>query len=380
MTRTIVWQSNSPLVGTGYGNQTNIFTKLLADDGWKVYVAANYGLAGSLIEFDDITILPKGLDTWGNDTIKPHFNRYKPDIYFTLQDIWVLKPEAFAGIPLVSWVPVDHDPAPPAVVDMALKIPFPVAMSKFGESTLRDYAVDPYYIPHGIVTNIFEPGDRKIARDKFKIEDDTFFAIMNAANKGTPSRKGFEATFKAWAHFINKYPKSLLYVHSMPLPVHHGCDLIRMAGFYGITEENLRFPDVYDYSMGTHNWNYLVTMYNAADCMVSPSRGEGFGIPVVEAHACGCPTVVNDFSAQSELGASYKIPIDRMDDMIFTEQGAEWAVPRPSAIYKALEYMYEHRNKISLREEVRENAMKYDALHVYENHMLPVFEAITNFK
>ena len=372
----IVWQSNSPLAGTGYGNQTYIFTKLLKEAGWEVIVAANYGLSGSQLEYDGITILPKGLDMWGNDVIKPHYEAYKPDVYMTLFDVWILKPEAWKDVPLAAWIPVDHDPAPPAVLDMSAKIPFPIAMSKFGESTLRDHAIDPLYMPHGVVTNIFEPMDRSEARKRFHVEDDTFFVVMNAANKGQPSRKGFEAVLKAWSLFVKDHPKSQLYMHTLPLPVHQGLDLFQLVKYHHITPEHIRFPHVYDYVMGNYKWDYLVNMYNAADCVLAPSSGEGFGIPVIEAHSCGCPTIVSDFTAQAELGSAYKIPINKLDDLITTGQYSEWVIPRVSAILEGLEYMYEHRGDMELREKARVEGLRYDALKVFEEHMLPNFDTI----
>ena len=46
----------------------------------------------------------------------------------------------------------------------------------------------------------------------------------------------------------------------------------------------------------------LIEIYNAADLFVYPSSYEGFGIPVVEAMACGVPTITLHNSALSEFG------------------------------------------------------------------------------
>jgi glycosyltransferase involved in cell wall biosynthesis len=45
----------------------------------------------------------------------------------------------------------------------------------------------------------------------------------------------------------------------------------------------------------------LATLYSAADVLVMPSIDEGFGLPVIEAMACGTPVVVSDAGALPEV-------------------------------------------------------------------------------
>lgn len=45
----------------------------------------------------------------------------------------------------------------------------------------------------------------------------------------------------------------------------------------------------------------LVALYSGADLFVMPSLYEGFGFPVLEALACGCPTVTSDISSLPEV-------------------------------------------------------------------------------
>jgi len=47
----------------------------------------------------------------------------------------------------------------------------------------------------------------------------------------------------------------------------------------------------------------LLYLYNVASCLIFPSLYEGYGLPVVEAMACGCPVVCSDRTAIPESAA-----------------------------------------------------------------------------
>ncbi len=54
----------------------------------------------------------------------------------------------------------------------------------------------------------------------------------------------------------------------------------------------------------------LVVLYNFADCLVYPSLYEGFGLPVLEAMACGCPVITSSTSSLPEIAGSAGILVD----------------------------------------------------------------------
>jgi len=55
---------------------------------------------------------------------------------------------------------------------------------------------------------------------------------------------------------------------------------------------------------------WLPTFYSAAEVFAFPSRYEGFGLPVLEAMACGTPVVAGDAPAVNEIagGAALLVP------------------------------------------------------------------------
>ena len=62
----------------------------------------------------------------------------------------------------------------------------------------------------------------------------------------------------------------------------------------------------------------LVALYNLADVYCQPSFYEGFGLPVLEAMACGCPVVAADTSSLPEICGPAAIMVDpyNINDMI----------------------------------------------------------------
>jgi glycosyltransferase involved in cell wall biosynthesis len=57
----------------------------------------------------------------------------------------------------------------------------------------------------------------------------------------------------------------------------------------------------------------LVAYYAGAECLVLPSLHDGFGLPVLEAMACGCPVVVSNVTALPEVVGDAGLLVDPTD-------------------------------------------------------------------
>ncbi len=59
----------------------------------------------------------------------------------------------------------------------------------------------------------------------------------------------------------------------------------------------------------------LATLYSRAACLVQPSLYEGFGLPVLEAMACGCPVVCTNISSLKEIAGPAIVVSPSPDDL-----------------------------------------------------------------
>lgn len=373
----LMFHSNAPHVASGYGVQTELFSRLALAEGHEVIVSAFYGLRGASLNMNGVLVLPGAMDGWGNDALPAHYQAHRPDAVVALMDIWVLEPPTLAAVPVTAWAPVDHDPLPPAVEAGLKKCKHVWAMSRFAEREMQRIGLEPYYVPHGVDTDVFAPGDRAEARRRWSVPEGIFFAVAVAANKGWPSRKSLDRLLKAWARFAETHPDSLLYLHT---PADHpsAIDLSKVAAFYGVPPQTIRFGDEYRLALGAYNGAAMAALYNAADALVLPSAGGGFEIPLIEAQSCGCPVVTTKVTAMAELvGPGYGIEIDPFDGMAMTLQYSEQANVLPSQILAGLEWAFAHRGDGALRAASREFALGYDAARVWREHMLPALEAAT---
>ena len=58
----------------------------------------------------------------------------------------------------------------------------------------------------------------------------------------------------------------------------------------------------------------LEALYNGALVLLYPSRFEGFGWPIVEAQACGCPVICSDREPMSEVGGAAALTAEVADE------------------------------------------------------------------
>lgn len=377
----ILWHSNAPHAPTGYGNQTALFTPKVKAAGIEVVISAFYGREGTPARNQDgILELPRFKDGYGNDVIEAHYQYTKADAVVSLIDPFAMHPDVMRAFPWAAWVPVDSMPAAPENIEVLREARWVWSMSRFGHEQLQNAGFSPVYVPHGVDTTVFKPVDRAEARrnlaQMLKVNlDGKFLVVSVAANKGRPSRKNFAGMFEAFALFAEHHPDAVFYVHTEPQGRNVGEDLHHLAKAYRIADR-VYFPPDYQHIMGLLPPVLQNDIYNAADVFMLLSYGEGFGIPIVEAQAAGCPVILTNGSTGPELCFSGHLvdalPVPALQGRL----GCRWWMAVPGLAAQALERAYTARNAPEPRQQARDGALAYDADKVFAEHMLPALRAI----
>jgi glycosyltransferase involved in cell wall biosynthesis len=334
--------SDSPHAPSGYGQQLAQFAPALRDLGHDVAILAAFGHHGMMTEFKGIPMYPGGLDGFGNDVIGPAARQHQADLVITLKDLWVYRPQEWgAGIRWAPMVPVDHEPIPDGITQLLRQWgALPIAYSQFGEQQLLNAGFAPVYAPHTYDPAIMHPMDKAEARTLLGVPPDCYAIGMVAVNRGgDPSRKAWPQNLEGFARYARQNPRARLFCHT-----HVGetgregaINLPALCQQLGIIDR-VAFPPQEDYDRGMPA-DYLRAFYSAMDVLNCASVGEGFGVPTLEAQACGTPVIIGDWTSSSELLFA-GVAIDRNDAFkYYDRQMAYIYLPEPHALAGAFAEM-----------------------------------------
>ena len=381
----IVIHSNAPWAGTGYGVQAGALAKAIKKNGRKVTFSCNYGLSGGVSTWERITVLPTGYHPYSADVLEAHTKFAEtetntPTALLTLFDCWVYKKSKVETIPVIaSWVPIDHTPAPSDVLEWCQRPNvLPIAMAQFGLEQLARAGIGAMYAPHGVDTQKFAPNKKAngmTGRQILNIPDDAFVIGMVAANKGVaPIRKAWGENLLAAALFMEKHDDAWLYLHTEKRGAQGGIDLVALTKAAGVPENRIVWVDQWAYYCGIET-EMLATIFGALDVNLACSRGEGFGVPVIETAACGVPSTVSNFTAQPELVGDVGWVTAVQPDWD-AAQGSWFGAPVVGAIVDNLNDAYDKARDKDLRENVRKHAEQYEHGRVFDLYWRPILQKI----
>lgn len=300
------------------------------------------------------TFMPE--DKWGQKSFVRVMKEIKPQLVWTLADLYMVEHlGAFKrqmGYKYIQYCPIDGVPPPPKYEKILNQADLNIAVCKFGAEAMESLVgYDVPYIFHGVDTDLFVPYTnqrrqeiRSVATQSI-VENDAF--VIGWLGKDQTRKQPwnlFEITYYLRSgHYVTcnscervtrgsfdksrKLPTALptqcRYCYSKDMnkgtPINayfwchaynqpqQGWDFSRLMDQWHL-KEHVIFTTALSQSQGLTPQE-IVDLFNCFDVCVSFSGGEGFGIPLIEAQACGIPVAYTDYSGQIEICQKGGLPV-----------------------------------------------------------------------
>lgn len=281
---------DTPTCATGFASASrNILMGLYATGKYDIDILGiNYWGDPHTTPF---RIYPVGInpdrDPYGRKKVFTMIQQMDFDILFFLQDTFILDflPElqnrlrdAGKKFRSICYFPIDGVPKEQWIHNVNA-CDYLVAYTEFGKSeAIKTLPIvkQPHIIPHGVNTKEFFPADKKdvIAfRNQFFGRQANKYIFCNVNRN--QQRKDIPRTIAAFAEFKKEVPESLAYLHCSKKD--QGWDLTEVVKMYNLdTTTDVIFPENFGPNQG-YPRNIVNMLYNASDCVVSTTLGEGFG-------------------------------------------------------------------------------------------------------
>jgi glycosyltransferase involved in cell wall biosynthesis len=203
---------------------------------------------------------------------------------------------------------------------------------------------------------------------------DKFVVGMVAANKasGLLHRKAFSENILAFSIFHKRHPDSMMYIHTDPIGAGIGWNLVELIKAAGLPLEAVAFPNPLEYRYGMPK-EHLAAFYTGMDVMLATSYGEGFGVPTVEAQACGTRVIASNWAASPDLVSEDSWVVDGQP-LWDASQSSWWRSPSVPSIVSALEMAYEAGRGRS--QQAIDFAKQFDVDTVWTKHWEPLLQKL----
>jgi len=241
-------------------------------------------------------------------------------------------------------------------VELSSQVDWVLAPSRFGARVLTESGVDPEkvrWVPHGVDRARFHPEARPVdlravaeagyySRPDLALDPEALFVFLHLGSAGM--RKGTDVLLSSYcAEFTGRDDVLLVLKSFGERQVERW---IREA-----VDKNTNPPRIV-YLSGDTPGPLMPSYYTASDCLVHPCRGEGFGLPVLEAMACGRPAIVTNWSGPIDFCDTnnayllgYELAPAR-DFHVPVPPDALWAEPKVRALRSLMRRAFEQPEEL----------------------------------
>ncbi len=240
-----------------------------------------------------------------------------------------------SGAYRIGYTMLEIDRLPPTWVEQANQMDELWTPSTWGAQVFQASGVTTpiHVVPLGISSTVFYPGPQRQ-----QLAERTVFVSVFEWNQ----RKG-------WDTLVRAYRRAFSASDPVVLVLKIDC---RVPAANPLREIAALMPDpappigvIYNQPLSSAQ---LRQLYQSADCFVLPTHGEGWGMPILEAMACGLPAISTDWSAPTEFVSAangYPLPITGLVPTGSQHpyyQSACWAQPDEDALVELLRYVASH--------------------------------------
>jgi D-inositol-3-phosphate glycosyltransferase len=300
-------------VSSGFARATHAYLAGVVAAGWTpTLLALNYDgestAATRALPYDVYVAHRPGGDSFGIERVKTLIEALGPDLFVVMNDPWNIPTYvAVAGnTPTLGIVAVDGWNCRGAGMN---GLAHAVFWTAFGatQARLGGYAGPASVIPLGVDLDCYRPGDQAEARrttgiaralEARGLPADTCIVGVCGRNQ---DRKRLDLTLQYFADWIHARGVSdaVLWLHVAPTG-DDAYDLGQLASYYRIS--NRVFVPGVDVGHGLAERD-LARVMTAWDLYWTTTQGEGWGLPALEAMACGVPVLAPDWAALGEWAA-----------------------------------------------------------------------------
>jgi predicted O-linked N-acetylglucosamine transferase (SPINDLY family)/GR25 family glycosyltransferase involved in LPS biosynthesis/glycosyltransferase involved in cell wall biosynthesis len=374
----ILFCSYHPLAASGYSNQAFYICKKLIESGHEIaFFLVNTPIPSKIqqqLTYDEVlnemnksyikdihkdkTDIARQFTYYANPYekfpslietkyINYLINDYNADIVICYFDLYILDGSKFV-VPSICYIPVHYEPISIETNKAIHLFDHCVSMSQYGVNSINkiiDSSIPVSYIPHVMDSNYFKNKYALSNYDEYKsklrlkygVPSNSYLCLMVANNADSSDRKAFDVNVLAFKKLLDKKKDAMIYIHTQVIK--GSIDLPVLIANAGIPAQCIRYADQEKYVNKKYTTEDMVELYVMSDVLLSASKTEGFGIPIMESQMCGTPVITNDCTAMTEITFFGKC-VEPLQMGYNPNFNSYWYIPSVQGVYDALIEIY----------------------------------------